>query len=150
MTLVQLKNKNNANRLPAFPTFFGDFFNDFISDELMNKNIFRSVPAVNISENENGYAVELAVPGMKKEDFKLAVENNILSISSEKKEESKQENERYTRKEFSYSSFSRSFTMPEHVDTEAISAEYTNGVLKLTLPKKDEAKKKAVREISIS
>ena len=87
---------------------------------------------------------------MKKEDFKLAVENNVLSISSEKKEESKQENERYTRKEFSYSSFSRSFTMPEHVDTEAISAEYTNGVLKLTLPKKDEAKKKAVREISIS
>ena len=87
---------------------------------------------------------------MKKEDFKLAVENNILSISSEKKEESKQENERYTRKEFSYSSFSRSFTMPEHVDTEAISAEYTNGVLKLTLPKKDEAKKELQIALKLS
>lgn len=151
MTLVQFKNRANSNRLPStFPTFFGDFFNDFVNDELMNRNVFKTVPAVNISENENGYAVELAAPGMNKDDFKLAVENNVLSISAEKKEENKQENDRYTRKEFSYSSFSRSFTMPEHVDTENIAAEYTNGVLKLTLPKKEEAKKKPVREIKIS
>jgi HSP20 family protein len=152
MTLVQFKNKNNGNgnRLPSLPTFFGDFFNDFINDELVGRNVFKSVPAVNISENENGYAVELAAPGMNKDDFKLAVDNNVLSISAEKKEENKEENERYTRKEFSYSSFSRSFTMPEHVNAEGISAEYTNGVLKLMLPKKEEAKKKPVREIKIS
>jgi len=89
-------------------------------------------------------------PGLDKSDFKVEVENGILSIGAEKKTESKEETTRFTRKEFSYSSFSRSFTLPEHVKAENITAEYTNGVLKLSIPKKEEAKQKAAHEIKIS
>jgi HSP20 family protein len=150
MTLVQLKNNKGVDRYTRVPSFLGDFFNDFMSDELLNKNIFKSIPAVNISETNDKFAVELAVPGLDKNDFKLQVENGVLSISAEKKTETKDENTKFTRKEFSYSSFSRSFTLPEHVQHDAITAEYTNGVLTLSIPKKEEAKQKAAREIKVS
>ena len=87
---------------------------------------------------------------MSKGDFKIEVENGVLTIKAEKKEEKQDENSKYTRKEFSYTSFSRTFTMPDHVNTESISAEYVNGVLTLVLPKREEAKKKPVKEIAVS
>jgi HSP20 family protein len=116
----------------------------------LQKDLFKSVPAVNILERKDDFIIELAVPGMNKNDFKLEVDKGVLSISAEKKEEVKDENERFTRKEFSYTSFKRSFSLPEHVNTENITAEYKDGVLMMVLPKKEEAKAKASREIKIS
>jgi len=147
MTLIKWKN-NLTN--PATQNTFSDFFNDFFNDSLMSRDYFKSVPAVNISERANDYFIEMAAPGFAKEDFKLNVDNEVLTISAEKKNEKKDENSRFTRKEFQYSSFSRTFTMPEHVEADKIGAEYKDGVLALTLPKKEEAKVKPVREIKIS
>lgn len=108
-----------------------------------------SWPAVNITENKDDYLVALAVPGMKKDDFKIDVEGNILTISSEKEESSEEKGKKFTRKEYSYSSFSRSFTLPEEVNREKIEAKYEEGILKLSLPRKEEAKKPAAKHIAV-
>jgi len=147
MTLIKWKN-NLTN--PATQNTFSDFFNDFFNDSLMSRDYFKSVPAVNISERPNDFLIEMAAPGFSKEDFKVNIENEVLTISAEKKNEQKDENSRYTRKEFQYSTFTRTFTMPEHVEADKIGAEYKEGVLKLLLPKKEEAKVKPAREIKIS
>jgi HSP20 family protein len=102
-----------------------------------------TMPAVNIVENKEDYMVSLAVPGMKKDDFNIDVEGNMLTISSEKEESKEEKEDKYTRKEYNYSSFSRSFTLPDEVNKEKIEAKYEDGVLKLMLPKKEEAKKLA-------
>jgi HSP20 family protein len=103
-----------------------------------------NVPAVNITERKDDYLVSLAAPGLKKEDFKIDVEGNLLTISSEKEEENEEKEEKYTRQEYSYSSFERSFTLPNEVDKDKIDAHYQDGVLELVLPKKEEAKKMAI------
>jgi len=100
---------------------------------------FKKVPSANIKEKDNRFEVELAAPGMQKDDFKVEVANNILTVSAERKDEKNEENENYTRKEFSYSSFTRSFELPATVNADAIKAAYENGILVLTLPKKEEA-----------
>lgn len=132
-----------------FPSVWEDFFNN----DMFNIPAFVSrgttVPAVNISETEKEFTVELAAPGMKKNDFKVNIERNVLSISTEQKTENTEEGKNFTRKEFSYSSFSRSFTLPESVDQEKIDAKYTDGVLKLVLHKKEEMIPKS-KEIKIS
>jgi len=135
-----------------FPTFFDDFFKPW-NEWFDNENSFLSrqsrMPSVNITENKDQYNVSLAVPGMKKDDFKIDVEGNILTISCEK-DETKEENEkRYTRKEYSYSSFSRSFTLPDEVNREKIDARYEEGLLKISLPRKEEVKKFAAKQIAI-
>ena len=106
---------------------------------------------MNISENESGFQLDLAVPGMKKDDFKIELDNNILTISAEVKNEKEETNENgYSRREFSTSSFSRSFTLPENkVSENSIKANYENGVLSVSLPKKEEAKPKAAKMIEI-
>ncbi|HNP99197.1 MAG TPA: Hsp20/alpha crystallin family protein [Bacteroidia bacterium] len=149
MTLVKFRNAKPVDRYTGIPSIFSDFFGDFIQDEIFPRNVFKSVPAVNISEQADLYRVELAVPGMNKTDFKISAENGVLTIVGEKQEEKTDDQKKFTRKEFSYSSFSRTFTMPDHVNADGISAEYVNGVLTLVLPKKDEAKKKEAKEISI-
>ena len=136
MTLV----KNN-------PVYFGNLF-----DELFNQipatwgkdahNGFSSIPA-NIHETTDGYHVELSAPGRNKEDFKINLDNNVLSISAEKKAEQKTEDQKQIRREFSFRSFKRSFTLDETVDAEKIQAKYENGVLQLQLPKKEQAQPKA-------
>ena len=135
-----------------FPTFFDDFFKPW-NEWFDNENNFLSrqvrMPSVNITENKDQYNVSLAVPGMKKDDFKIDVEGNILTISCEK-DETKEENEkRYTRKEYSYSSFSRSFTLPDEVNREKIDARYEEGLLKISLPRKEEVKKFAAKHIAV-
>ena len=152
MTLIKWKNEPARVRdsFPFMPSLFNDFFGGVFNDDFMNKEMLRYVPSVNIMERADDYRIELAAPGYSKEDFKLEADNGVLTISSEKREEKDDENERYTRKEFSYSSFSRTFSMPEHVDAEKITAEYKDGLLMLTLPKREEAKKKPTREIKIS
>ena len=107
------------------------------------------MPAANIREQENHYEIEVAAPGMKKEDFKVEMDNNIITISAERKEEQKEEKENYTRREFSYNAFSRSFELPATVNSEKIDAHYRDGILTLTLPKKEEALKNKRKEIKI-
>lgn len=140
--------KSNRNS-SIFPSVFSDFFDNdrFFNNQWFNNE--QSVPAVNIKENESSFNVEFAAPGFKKTDFKINVEHNVLTISAEKKDEKNEENDRYTRKEFAYSSFSRSFTLPQSVDSEKIDAKYNDGILNLSIPKKTEDKNKTKREITI-
>ena len=145
MALVKFKDPANGGSVnPWFNDVFESFFNDsFISDRMISR-----VPAVNIAENENEYHIELAAPGLDKEDFKVNLEKNILSISVEKKTENTETNKKFNRREFSYSSFVRSFTLPEGADQNNIDASYTNGVLTITVGKREEAKQ-LTREIAI-
>jgi HSP20 family protein len=150
MTLV----KRNGNLMRAFPTFFDDFLNrDLFNWGQSNySNTGTSLPAVNIKETNEGFEVEMAAPGMKKTDFKVQLEGNMLTISSEKSNQADEnEGDRYSRKEFSYQSFERSFTLPKDVvDVEKINAKYEDGVLQLHIPKMEQAKQKAPKMIQIS
>ena len=107
------------------------------------------MPSVNIVENKDNYEVSLAAPGMKKDDFKIDIDSNTLTISAEKEEKKEEKEERYTRKEFNYTSFSRSFSLPDWVNKDKIDASYENGLLKLILPKTEEAKRIASRHITV-
>jgi len=109
-----------------------------------------TIPAVNIIDSDDSFRLEMAAPGLNKEDFKISLDNDVMTISTEKKAESSEKNEKFTRKEYSYSSFLRSFSLPELVDVEKISAQYENGIMKVVLPKKEEAKPKSPREVKIS
>lgn len=150
MTLVKFKNNNGFGRDGFVPSIFTDFFNDYFTGDLSPRTANASIPAVNIHEGENDFALELAVPGMQKSDFNIEVENGVLTVSAEKKFEKSEEDKNYTRKEFSYSSFKRSFTMPDSVSPDNISAKYENGVLSLALPKKEESKVKPAKAIKVS
>jgi len=108
------------------------------------------IPAVNVTDNKDNYVVCLAAPGMRKEDFAIEMDGNMLTISSEKEESKEEKETKYTRKEYNYSSFSRSFTLPEDVNKEKIDAKYENGELKLVLPKMEVTKKNtAGRKITV-
>ena len=141
------------NRMyPEIPSLFNEFFNG----ELMENQDFdtmsseSTLPSVNIMDTENSFEIEVAAPGMAKKDFKVELNNNILTISSENENSKEDENQNYTRKEFSYKSFLRSFRLPENkVDGNKINAKYKNGILFVSLPKKEEAKLKPVRMIEI-
>jgi HSP20 family protein len=113
-------------------------------------NFNANVPAVNIKENEQDFELEFAIPGFKKEDFNIELDNDVLTVSSEMKTEEETKEENYTRREFGYSSFRRSFTLPETVDGGKINATYEDGLLKLTLPKKEDALPKPKRMIEIA
>jgi len=135
------------------PSFWDNFFSRNMMD-WDNQNFSTTdttLPAVNVKENDEAFEIEVAAPGMSKNDFRVSLENNLLTISSEKKEEKKEEEKgRFTRREFSYQSFQRSFTVPENlVEGDKISAKYCEGILCITLPKKEEIKPKPAREISI-
>ena len=135
-----------SKRIERMPSLFEDFLNKPIFD-LFDSGLssrLKNVPAVNISERKDDYLVSMAAPGLKKEDFKIAVEGNLLTISSEKEDKSEEKDETYTRQEYSYSSFERSFSLPDEVNKDKIDAHYKDGVLELVLPKKEEAKKMAV------
>ncbi len=128
------------------PSLFNDFFKPW-NEWLDNGGLWSRVsntPAVNITEEKDDYLVSLAAPGLKKDDFKIDVEGNTLTISSEKEEKKEEKEAKYTRKEYSYSSFERSFTLPDEVNKDKIEARYEDGLLKLILPKREEAKKMSV------
>jgi HSP20 family protein len=133
------------------PTVFEDFFKPW-NEWFDNGGLFgrtMNIPAVNITEQKNDYLVSLAVPGMKKEDFKIDIDGNMLTISSAKEETKEEKEKRFTRKEYNYSSFSRSFTLPDEVNREKIDAKYEDGVLKITLPRKEEVKNPAAKQIAV-
>ncbi|MER3317689.1 MAG: Hsp20/alpha crystallin family protein [Allomuricauda sp.] len=131
-----------------FPSLMNDVMNPdwFGGTEKWNT----SVPAVNIKDNTESFELELAVPGMKKDDFTVEIDNDVLTISSEVETVNEENKENYTRKEFSFTSFKRAFTLPETVDGSKIDAKYEDGILKLTLPKKQEALPKPKRLIEIA
>jgi HSP20 family protein len=114
------------------------------------ENYNNTFPAVNIRENEKDFELEIAVPGQKKEDFNIEVDENVLTISLENKNQGEVKDDNFTRREFSYSSFKRAFTLPETVNEEKINASYTDGILRFTLPKKEEALPKPKRMIEIA
>lgn len=144
MTLVKF---NNSQRNAVSP-WFNDVFDSLFNDSVLNDRFVTKTPAVNIAETENAFEIELAVPGLKKEDFKINLDKNVLSVSAEKKAENIEEGKKYSKREYSYTSFARSFTLPEVADQAKIEAEYTDGILKLNVAKKDEAKAQT-REISV-
>ncbi|MCR8557835.1 Hsp20/alpha crystallin family protein [Mucilaginibacter sp. BJC16-A38] len=136
MTLVKFNKNGNNTLMPGFNDVFDSIFNDsFFSDRMITR-----VPAVNISESENNYHVELAAPGLKKEDFKLNLERNQLSISVETSSEQADNQKNYSKREYSYSSFVRSFTLPDSADHSNIEANYTDGILRIDIAKREEAK----------
>ncbi|PKD19355.1 molecular chaperone Hsp20 [Salegentibacter salinarum] len=147
---MSLIKRNEANWLPSV---FDDMFKtDWLGGTTNVNSIGTSIPAVNIQETEDNFSVEVAAPGKTKEDFNIELDNDVLTISSEEKKENEtsEKNGRYTRKEFSYSTFKRAFSLPDSVDSEKISASYKDGVLNIELPKREEAKVQAKRMIDIS
>jgi HSP20 family protein len=134
------------NQHPAFSNLFENFEN---SAKTNFSNSCNDLPMVNIQNEDNSFIVKLAAPGMEKDDFKIKLENNRLTIASEKEEEKTETNETYTLKEFNFNSFSRSFSLPKNIEFEQINAEYKNGILSVKLPKK-EMEAKLNREIEIS
>lgn len=148
MTLIKRRSTS------SWPSIFDDaFFRDFFDASPKTfGNLTKSVPAVNVRETDNAFFVEVAAPGVKKEDFKISVDDDVLTISSESKSQSEEKDKegRYTKREFSYQSFSRSFSLdPEAVDVDNIDAKYEDGVLHLQIPKKakEEAKPKKTIEV---
>ena len=147
MTLIRRVNTS----LPSLmENFFGRDVNEFLGT-----HFDATLPAVNVIEGKDDFKIEVAAPGLKKENFKLSVNQNRLTIASQVENTQEENTERhpeakYTRKEFNFSSFQRNFTLPQSVDTEKINASYTDGILIVTLPKREEAKVKPVREIAIA
>jgi len=150
MTLARLSN----NWFPSRPSLVDRFFDADLMD--WNSSNFAgeqsTLPAVNVKETDNEFLIEVAAPGLKKDDFKLDFENGRLTISSERKDEKvEKQGEKVTRKEFSYQSFQRSFNVAENVvNTDKIAAKYNNGILYVTLPKREEVKPKPAKQIRIS
>jgi HSP20 family protein len=146
MTLIK-------SNFPTFPRLFDDFFTkdlfDWGNSNFSNTNT--TLPAVNIAENNEAFLVEMAAPGMRKEDFTIELENEVLKISSYKENnQDTKEGERYTRREFSYQSFQRTFHLPKTVvDDSKIQAKYQDGVLRIMIPKKEEAKALPPRQIKV-
>jgi HSP20 family protein len=124
------------------PSAFDDFFKPW-NQWFGNENLFgmSKIPPVNVTDNKEDFTLSLAAPGLTKEDFKIDVDGNMLTISSEKEETNEEKDEKFTRKEYNYTSFCRSFNLPEEVNKEKIDAAYKDGVLKVTLPKNDAFKK---------
>jgi HSP20 family protein len=139
-------------RREALPSIFQDFFKPW--DRWFDTNggstpNMMTVPAVNIVEKQDHFEIFLAAPGMKKDDFNIDVEGNLLTISAQTEQRREEKDERHTRQEFNYTSFSRAFTMPDGVVRDKIDAHYENGLLTLMLPKTEEAKKAASKHIAV-
>ena len=134
----------------AWPNLVEEFFNGDLFPRFLDAESKQSLPAVNIVESKDDYRIDVAAPGLNKEDFKVNLENNVLTVSSEKEEKQEDKDEKVMRKEFSYYSFSRSFTLPLTVNAEKIRATHKDGILQVIIPKKEEAKEKPSREIKIS
>jgi len=139
--------KLNKSRVPGFTNVLEDFFGRDVSDFLGTSADI--VPAVNVKEEDKGFQVDVAAPGMEKSDFKVNIDNDTLTISAEKEEREEESDEKYSRKEFSYSRFSRSFVLPKTADKNKIEAKYENGILSLYIPKIAEKELKDVKSIEI-
>lgn len=146
--------RRNSGHFPTWSNLFNDFLTrDFFDGGLPNFSATETtIPAVNIKETADNYEVELAAPGMSKDDFQITLDGNLLSIRSEKSTQNEEkEGDNYSRQEFSYESFQRSFQLPKDVvDEDQIQARYENGILLLTIPKREEAKQKPPKQITVA
>jgi HSP20 family protein len=133
-----------------FPGFVDEFFGKDLLSPFFEFERGISSPAVNIVEGKDDYRIEVAAPGLEKKDFKINLDNKVLTISSEKEEKNEESGDHFMRREFNYRSFSRSFVLPDGADGEKVSASYKEGVLDVTIPKREEAKVKPAKEIKIS
>lgn len=139
--------RSRSSSIPSIvDAFFGD---DFLSNFFDNSNV-GTVPAVNIMENKDEFAIEVAAPGLEKKDFQVDVHNNVLSISCHKEFNNEQKDEKIMRREFSYTAFKRNFSLPDGADSDKIKANYKEGILRVSIPKREEAKEKPARQIAIS
>ncbi len=145
MSLIKFKNGPTGNALSSGLTdIFESMFNDsFISDRMISR-----VPAVNVAETENHYHIEMAAPGLHKEDFKINLDKNLLTVSVERQMQQEQENKQYSKREYAYNSFVRSFALPDSADDAHIEATYSDGILNIAVAKKEEARRQ-VRQIEI-
>lgn len=146
MALVKSRNGD----LPSVRSMFTDMFDvdRFFERDPFFRGMSRQIPSVNITETDNSFEVEMAAPGLNKQDFKINLDNDVLTIWAEHTQEQKEEKKNYTRKEFNYESFERSFVLPATANTESIHAEYKDGILHLMIPKKEDSKRKS-KEIRI-
>ena len=147
--------RTNGNSFSSIPSLLNDFFaEDWLDSSLSNwRSMGATLPAVNVRETNHDFVIEVASPGMKRDDFKVELDNHVLTISSEteNRQEETDKNGKYTRKEFNYQVFQRSFSLPENkVEGGKISAKYTDGILYVTVPKKEEAKVKPARQITVA
>lgn len=155
MTQLTKRRRNGNANANCFPLLR----NDFLTSSLLTPRLFDfdtdlfteglNAPLANITESNKEFKLDLSAPGMKRDDFKVNVEDGVLTISSEKEEEKKESDENFRRREFSYSSFSRSFTLPDNVNENDINAKYDNGMLHITIPKKEVSASKPKKEISV-
>jgi HSP20 family protein len=134
----------------SWPSLVDEFFGKDLLGNFIDGFTGVNMPAVNIVEEKDEFRIEVAAPGLEKKDFKLDLNNNVLTISSEKNDEKEEKNERYMRREFSYSSFKRSFTLPETAQIDKIAAHHANGILQISIPKKEDARVKPPRQIAIA
>lgn len=146
MTLIKFKNDRLNN--PSFNDIIDDFFNREVPT-MFRPLTNQTLPAVNVAETKDGYRLEMALSGWNQNDVNINLEGNLLSISGEHQTKQNEDVEQYTRREFSRSSFSRTFTLPETVDAERIAADFQNGLLVINVPKREEAKKKGPKTIQI-
>lgn len=142
MTLTKLNHPGNGNIDP-----WNNVFNTLFNDTLLETRASVKAPAVNISESKTGYQIEVAAPGLRKEDFKINLEKNVLNVSAERKTENTEEDKQYSKREFSYQSFSRSFNLPDTIDSEAVEATYENGILSIQLSKREDQIKQKTIEV---
>ncbi len=153
MTIVKWKKPATEGQKSVNPALFNSpfsgLFENLLGEEYFTKEFASYVPAANFSETKDHFNLELSAPGFEKEDFKIQVNKGVLTISGEHKSEKETTEKNYSRKEFAYGSFQRSFTLPEEANENAIEAKYENGILKMALAKKEELKKEAI-EIKIS
>ncbi|HYX05682.1 MAG TPA: Hsp20/alpha crystallin family protein [Bacteroidales bacterium] len=133
-----------------FPSFVDEFFGTDLLNNFFETRTGINTPAVNIVEGKDDFRIEVAAPGLDKKDFKIDIDNNMLSISAEKENKVKEEEDNYVRREFGYTSFKRTFTLPDSVNADQIKATHKEGILQITIPKKEEARVKPPKKIEIS
>ncbi len=153
-TIMKTLVKSNGNLFPAFPSLLSELLTDdwFDSSQSNWKSSGSSLPAVNVKETNDEFIIEVAAPGMNRNDFQVELDNNVLTVSSQKQDERGQKDQggNYTRKEFHYQSFQRSFTLPQHkIQGEKVAAKYADGILYVNVPKADAAKVKPSRQITV-
>lgn len=140
--------KTTTKRNSGLQSIFDELFNNE-SFNIPKASVGNTTPAVNIRENEDGFFLDFAMPGISKDDVIIELDNDLLTVSSEKKSEEKTETGNFTRREFHYNSFKRSFNLPETIDSSKISADHKDGVLSIVIPKREETKPKPARKIEI-
>ena len=131
------------------PAYWDDFFNDTFFNNTNPAASHGTSPAVNVAEEDNAFRIDMAVPGLSRKEFRIDLENDVLTISSDRKENKEDKKHNYMRREFSYNTFKRSFQLPETIDQENIKASHDAGILTIQLPKKEEVVQKAAKQIEI-